>query len=309
VFEFLRRTVPSWPNVDTAGAREYAKQVDEATKWAGRARSKGWTLAPPPPPSPDFESAPLGLKFHENMKGYVSAVTAQPKDDAAYAAQETLGRPAGFIELDLYVKTDDLSVFFEDETHTLQVQGDVTLPGEEKLPVSGTLQLFVPRVKPYAIGADPVRRSAHERLLGGGRTYKTIRGDAPSEDERLLDYRLTFDGEPGCLRGYKRIKNQPALDAWRDTSTLFTWVERPDARDPMLAGVAHVELDSFLFNQLSSIEVTGTKDPARITWATATFGAFFFGSLQRIYAPAIDATLQSLLRRPSSGVRYKPSRM
>jgi hypothetical protein len=111
------------------------------------------------------------------------------------------------------------------------------------------------------------------------------------------------------LRGYKRIREQPALAAWRDTSTLFTWIERPGASAPMLAGVAHVELDDFLFKQLSSIEVTGTKDPARIAWATATFGAFFFGSLQRIYMPAIDAALQSLLGRPSGGASYKPTRV
>jgi len=312
VFEFLRRTVPSWPNVDAPGAREYAQQVDRAKKWADRAQSKGWTLAPPQQPSPGFESQPLGLKFHENMKGYVSPASVDPTHhDATYAQHETAGRPNGFVEIDLHVKTEDLSVFFEDETHTLQVSGEVTLPGEPKpLPVSGTLQLFVARYKRHAIGPDPARKNAHERLLGPRRSYRTIRGDPPSGGARYLDYRLAFDGKPGwSLRGYKRVTKQPALDAWRDTSTLFTWIERPGASAPMLAGVAHVELDNFLFKQLSSIEVTGTKDPARITWATATFGAFFFGSLQRIYLPAIDTVLQSLLRRPSGGVHYKPPRV
>ncbi|MFI5308045.1 MAG: hypothetical protein ACHQ53_11865, partial [Polyangiales bacterium] len=54
------------------------------------------------------------------------------------------------------------------------------------------------------------------------------------------------------------------------------------------AGVVRVSLDEFLFTEVPSFEVTGfdenkERNPARVLWALASFGAFFFGGLWRVY--------------------------
>jgi len=63
----------------------------------------------------------------------------------------------------------------------------------------------------------------------------------------------------------------------------------------------HVDLTGFLYNQLPSFEVTGTKDPALVSWAISKFAAFFFGELQRVYAPEVSRVLNGLFDpRPSN---------
>jgi hypothetical protein len=37
-------------------------------------------------------------------------------------------------------------------------------------------------------------------------------------------------------------------------------------------------------------------DPARATWAIAKFGWFFFGSLQRVYAPEVGKVFETFFR-------------
>jgi cholesterol oxidase len=117
------------------------------------------------------------------------------------------------------------------------------------------------------------------------------------------------------LRGKKRIRDDPGFDAWRDTSSLFVrlfgpYPSRPDITDPCkyqkLAGygVVHVDINTFLYEQLRSFAIyPDPKDPARTSWAITKFATFFFGELQRIYAPEILETLDTFLRLRPSNVR------
>jgi hypothetical protein len=38
--------------------------------------------------------------------------------------------------------------------------------------------------------------------------------------------------------------------------------------------------------------VRNTGDPARIAWALASFGSYFFGHLQRIYLPQLEKVVE-----------------
>jgi len=155
--------------------------------------------------------------------------------------------------------------------------------------------------------------------------YATERGEPPQQ--RFMTYRFAIKDRPGFfLWGYKRVREHPAIDAWRDTSSLFVTLLGP-RRDgsagrsvPRGAGVVHVDLPSFLYRQVPSI-VAGyagrdpddafvpAEDPAAVTWAIATFAAFFFGSLQRIYAPDLTNIVASAFRGRTSNLRYEPSRL
>ncbi len=111
-----------------------------------------------------------------------------------------------------------------------------------------------------------------------------------------MRYGLTLCDLPGwSLEGYKRLRDDPGPDSWRDTADLFVKLKGPEG---MGAGVAHISLEGFLA-QLHSFEVSNTKDPARIVWAIGKFGAFFFGSLQRIYLPQVGRL---------TGTAFRPSR-
>ena len=82
-------------------------------------------------------------------------------------------------------------------------------------------------------------------------------------------------------------------------------------------GAIHVDLTGFLFGQLHSVTVAeagspakpstahAPVDPARMTWAVAKFGAFFFGTLQRIYVPEVGTMVDALFHPRKINVNYK----
>ncbi len=322
VHEFIEKHAPA-KGRSAAGMRGYVKHTEAAAEWAV---STKWHVTPPPGPSPDFQSATLGIEFHESMQGFYttegvdSTLGNRLRDDPEYRRYETVGRRTlTSIETLLSVKTTNLKVFFEDPAHTLEIGGTVKMTWLDGLPietqVEGILELFVPRFKGYGIRqSDKLRLEAHARLIKRpnappqrfiprcgrrrGDAYPTRVGRPVEQKQRFMTYHLRLVDKPGYwLIGYKRIRNDPGFDAWRDTTTLFTrLVHVDDAKHEKIvgAGAIHVDLPRFAFGLLPSIEITGTKDPARITWATAKFAAFFFGELQRIYSPGTAATVEAL---------------
>jgi hypothetical protein len=217
-------------------------------------------------------------------------------------------------------------------THRMEVAGTirVRLPNSaaaEPYAVTGRLELMVPRYKPHGVTPDERERLMAQEfaLLGQSafaalsdaelaglgtasfpeRRHKTIAGRVPRGEERFLKYFLRFaaNGEHWVLYGYKRVKDDPGFDAWRDTSSLFVQLfavaDEPDLQalpGPAClrgAGVIHVDINDFVFEQLASMKVTGTDDPARIAFAVGKFTAFFFGALQRVYVPELGKVAEA----------------
>jgi hypothetical protein len=305
--------------------REYDEQRRQAEKWKKTATDRGWKLRPPDPTiaAPvEFKSEPLGVELSEHMQGYWSE-GARPRHDAGYEELETRGRPYNFLRVDLRLKIADLTTFLEDPRHRVELTGDIKcwLPDNPRYhgKLRGRLQLFAPVYKPYGIRDEhETRRSAQERLAGSYRTRLIGSERAGSKtDERRMLYRLDLIGTPWILSGYKRMKNDPGLDAWRDTTSLFVrMIERVPQPKKLVTrggGVVHVDAAGFLFDQIPSITVTGVKDPvtkkedpARIVWAAATFSSFFFGTLQRIYMPQMGSMLDTLLTPHWAGAQRQP---
>jgi hypothetical protein len=255
------------------------------------------------------------------MQGYYEPTAEPPRGDARYREHETRGCPEFPLRLELDVEVENLAAFFQDERHRMQLAGTVAvrLPGSravEHCAARGALELMVPRYKPHAIPPqDEARRYAQR--IAAHRPYTARPGDPARSKERFMKYDLTLrdaGGQRWTVTGYKRIARQPSVDAWRATSSLFCQLcgpfppdgAAPRARALRGAGVVHVDLTSFLFQQLPSMEVTGTDDPARKTWAIATFSSFFFGTLQRIYMPGLGPALDTVLRAQLGDVRPHP---
>lgn len=319
---FIEKNPPARRNVE--GCAEYERQRVAARCW--RLKQTGVVLTPERGPARPLESKPLGLTFTESMQGYYECGEADlGGNDAAYRQAETRGRPDFPMRLDLVVSVANLAAFYEDMRHELAVEGSVTLrlpfenalaPGQQRVSreVAGRLELMVPRDKPYGIPASQRgRRLAHERLAG---TYTTRSVRQPPKEQRFLRYYLALSDAPGWyVFGYKRVRDDGGLDAWRDTSSLFVRLYGPESGaapgSPSVvqgSGVVHVDLTGFLADQLPSLKVgyvpapgSGARfdeedDPALVSAATARFAAFFLGSLQRVYLPELKGAVSTLLR-------------
>ncbi len=131
------------------------------------------------------------VHFTEEMAGFVNLGSPD------YAAGYHNGKAAGTrLKFHLTIGTHDLDSFLADPQHLCAAMGYVAAPmfGGEHLPVvRGKFNLFAPG-------------------QSAGRT--------------VMRYRLWFfsgdSGEPLTLVGFKDVGNDPGLDAWRDTTCLFT---------------------------------------------------------------------------------------
>ena len=136
-------------------------------------------------------------------------------------------------------------------------------------------------------------------LLGGQRPVQrawfnlfTKDGD---ESRRLMLYRLHFEdagGNPLTLVGHKDVHDDPGIDVWPDTSTLYVRVHAghvpPDAADEgrvVAAGVITIHLPDFM-RQLTTFRTDGPH-PAR---AMEKFGRLFLGQLWEVYGPAMSGS-------------------
>jgi choline dehydrogenase-like flavoprotein len=336
ILQFIRshKGNPKWPAGDISrGAQEYALHRTRASAWAKNAAAEDWDISPPGPGAEvAFQNEPLGLGFHEVMQGSYLPGSDLPGDELQYRRREAQGRGEFPMRFDLDVSVSNLARFFEDQEHVMDLTGTLTvrLPGEAKaLPhkVHGVLRLFVERRKPYGIprtAENLPRIEAHERFAKVA--YQTVPSESQPREQRRMEYELTLTDLPQwTVEGHKRIAADGGMDAWRDTSSLFVRLfDGPHAAqasaDPSSdpgknlrgAGVVHVDFDGFMFNQLPSMRVTGEncdperKDSTRAMWAKAKFASFFFGTLQRIYAPQITTALETMFKPHPNNVQRAP---
>lgn len=322
---FIRTRYPNYPEgVEQRvgnGAAEYRAQRARAGDWAARARESRWDLEPPaaPPAAPGDLPAPIGLTFKEGLSGYYSPARVGPRDTESYLEHEAKGRPHWPLELKLDAHVEDLKGFIEDPLHLIALEGEIAirLPGDSpdqsgRHRVKGALQLFVPVPKDYAFRENDPRAELQPDLWlkpweASERRRWSVRRGEPAQ-ERRMNYRLEFADDGGriwSIKGYKRIASTSSFDAWRQTATLCSelWQGRWGDADSQLRGVGavHVDICSFLDDTLGSVTATGTEDPNRQAWAVLEFTKFFFGTLQRIYVPA----LQKVARRSEARRRLE----
>jgi cholesterol oxidase len=191
------------------------------------------------------------LSFTEEMKGFLAMDETDPERGAALGRQ--LGQRLMF---HLTITADDVDRFVADPGH----QGTAT--GYVACDVLG--------------GRLPVVR--------GWFNLFTREGDA---SRRRMLYRLHFAdgaGNPLTLVGHKDVHDDPGLDVWRDTSTLYVQViaghvppESADGR-VVAAGVITIHLPDFA-RQLTTFRTHGPQP----THALEAFGRLFLGELWEVY--------------------------
>ncbi|MGC4152810.1 MAG: hypothetical protein QM628_06990, partial [Propionicimonas sp.] len=202
-------------------------------------------IAGPPPPS-----AGSGTSFTEQMKGFVALGETDP---VRGWEQGRLLTQRFMFELTITVPDVERFLASDDREGVAEGYVDCDLLGGE-LPVKrGWFNLFV------------------------------ATDDAATREMR---YRLWFSdlsGTPLTMYGYKEVRNDPGLDLWTDTSTLYITLLRghvpPGAEGEVAgAGVLRILPQDFA-RQLTTFRGSGEGSLK----AVAGFGAFFVKSLRDIY--------------------------
>jgi cholesterol oxidase len=217
------------------------------------ARTAGSAHGAPPAAAPAPDDGAIALSFTEEMKGYLDF--EETDYDVAYRAGKAADRRLMF---HLTITADDVERFVEDRNHEATVAGWVrcdALGG--RLPVEGGhFNLFV----------DQDGDGRHKRMY----------------------YRLYFRdaaGHPLTLVGFKEVRDDPGLDVWSDTSTLYTRVltghvaaeHEPEAA-VLATAILHILPHDFA-RQMTTFRVR----PAHRVDALARFGTLFAGALWKAY--------------------------
>ena len=189
-----------------------------------------------------------GIAFDETMEGWFALGATTPEDGA------TRGRRDGTkLAMHARVTVDDIDRFVAVREHPGRLTGTVDFqPLGLGLPADkGVFQLFAP---------------------------------GPGEDARRMVYELGFavDGAPHWLAGEKRVRNDPGLDLWKDTTTLYTTLHRGADKDGPVIGAGILTLGvPQLIALMSTLRPINGGDLTTI----AAFGHFFAGALWDLYAP------------------------
>ncbi len=202
-----------------------------------------------------------GIRFTEQMKGFAALGVDDPQTghDQGKKARERM-------MFELTIAVDDVDRFVSEPGHLGSAEGyvDCDLLGGRLEVERGWFNLFV---------------------------------EADDPDQRRMLYRLWLTGpggNPMTFAGFKEVRDEPGLDVWRDTSTLYVRVleghVEPDAGDdgvPVLgAGVITIHIPDFM-KQMTTFRTWGDHRVG----AMEGFGRLFLGQLWEVYgrfAPGPD---------------------
>ena len=196
------------------------------------------------------------LRFTEEMKGYVAPGLIEY--EPGRAAAETAGQR---LMIHLTITLDGVRRFIADPDRAGTAEGWIewaTWPGRIAVD-EGTFSLFTD-------DGDPTVKWMRYRL------YAHDPADTPV-----------------TISGFKRVRDDPGMDVWSDTSTLYTRIfqghvtlAQEMSAKVVGAGVINVHLLDFL-QQLTTFDVQAASEVERLA-ILAEFGRFFMGKLWTLYA-------------------------
>lgn len=233
--------------------------VEVARAWC---RERGIPLRQEGPAYPgEVHEALTKLQFTEDMKGYVGL------GETDFQRGFDAGRDRKtFLHCHLTIKVEGVNRFVTHPRHEAKVEGTVfceDLGGERPIE-DGIFNLLV---------------------------------DEKDYSEKRMLYRLHFRdgaGNPLTLSGHKVVRDDPGLDVWSDTSTLYTRIyrgtvtaEEEEGAEVVAAGIIRIAMLDFL-KQLTTFRVEGPTLADRSA-ALGRFGTLFLGKLWDVYAREVVA--------------------
>jgi len=247
-------------------ADRMALRMLEDTPPRARAREQGGSVVEQPAPETsatqpaEADGNPTDVEFTEEMKGYVTL--GETDFDHGFRQGK---RDGTFCMFHLTIRCPDIDRFIADPQHVGSARGWVeceALGG--RLPVEqGIFNLFVAT-------DDPELTNMRYRLFVADSV-----------------------GNPLTLTGFKNVKDDPGIDIWSDTSTLYTRIlrghvpaEDEAAAEVAAAGILNIYLQDFA-KQLTTFRTSGPSLSARAR-GLADFGKLFVGQLWDQYGPQAE---------------------
>jgi cholesterol oxidase len=200
------------------------------------------------------EAARPGIQFTETMRGFFSA---GGEDDFEQAERRGREQDSPFM-FTLTIVSDDLERMLDEQEHAARIFGTVEAKALSPSPLTvtdGAFNLFI---------TDPAKPEA-----------------------KLMRYRMKLTAEDGkryFFDGFKRIEDDPGLDMWADTTTLFVTVYEGDDDSGTVAGrgILHIHPRDFM-RQMTTMRVRNAVSARQRLALTGRFGAYFTGSLHDVY--------------------------
>jgi cholesterol oxidase len=224
------------------------------------AKDHGFTFEYDLPSKPQVEAAPpkLGVRFSESMSGYFSTNVTDDGDDAYKRGVEqgrADGSPFQFI---LTIVSNDLERTIADVNYVSPMLGSVLAPALSTQALTVTEGQF---------------------------NYFLL--DRERVETKRMQYKMTIssaEGKTFYFSGFKVIHDDPGVDSWTDTTTLYiTLYEGENELGRVLGkGILRIPIASFM-RQLTTMQVTNAKGLAERWGAMLKFGRFFGGQLVDTY--------------------------
>ena len=220
------------------------------------AQDKGWELPYdlPSQPGPSVPAARTGVRFTETMRGYFSTTVT---DDFERADKQAREDDSTFV-FTLTVIADDLDALVGDESHAARLIGTVEAPALSKHPITVT-----------------------------DGEFNLLVSDPTDVGTRRMRYRMrlsSVEGKNYYFDGFKLIHDDPGIDQWADTTTLYITVYEgeSEAGDPIGKGILRIRPQDFI-RQMTTMQITNAPDAKERLAANGRYAAYFTGSLRDVY--------------------------
>jgi cholesterol oxidase len=228
------------------------------------AEDRGWKIdyALPSRPQKSDEPARIGVRFSESMSGYFSTKVTDDSQDAYQRASQQGridGSPFQFI---LTIISDDLEHTISDVNFVSPMLGSVTAP---------------------ALSSQPLA------VTDGQFNYFLLDPDRVETKRMQYKMKLTStEGNTYYFYGFKVIHDDPGVDSWKDTTTLYITVHEGDSMDGRVIGkgILRIPVASFM-RQVTTMQVTNARGFTERLEAMIKFGRFFGGQIVDSYGANI----------------------
>ncbi len=222
------------------------------------ANDRGWAIdfkLPSVAVGPPAEPQKVGVRFTETMRGYFSAEVKD--DDFELGARKGKDAGSSFTFI-LTIAAEDAEEMLTSPEHESRSVGSVIAPTLSAQPLTvseGKFNLFV---------------------------------QLP-DDEKVREMRYRFkltsrEGKTYYLYGFKTIRNDPGLDTWKDTTTLYITLYDGDSMEsPILGrGILEIKPEDFM-RQMTTMQAVNAKNPEEAIKVIASVGKFFGDAIFEIY--------------------------
>ena len=230
----------------------FPRLLEFLQKHSGRGQKVTQLEATPPVQTSPQNNHQLGVTFRETMRGGFALGETEPQ------AGEKKGKAEDSnLSMNATIDIRDLNRFIADPNHLGSITGHINFtPFGENIPAqSGVFNLFSPTDRPKL---------------------------------KLMVYELAFqhEGQDYYLAGKKEVRDDPRIDLWKDTTTLYTRLHKGTDRSAPVVGAGVLSLNvKELTKLVSTMRVTNADSLSDKTKALFDFGKFFLGELWDSYGP------------------------